>query len=62
MCGNCSSSPHHILETAGRSKPAAFVLTDQCFQAALPAIAEKDCLAIIRVEDAAIGDLVATFI
>ena len=61
MCSNCHDSPHHTLETAGRSKPAAFVLTDQCFPAALPAAAEKDCLSIIRVEDATIDDLVATF-
>ena len=61
MCVNCHDSPHHILETACRSKPAAFVLTDQCFPAALPAAAEKDCLSIIRVEDATIDDLVATF-
>ena len=39
----------------------AFILSDQCFLAALPASGEGDCLAIIWVEDATLGDLVSTF-
>ena len=39
----------------------AFILSDQCFPAALPATEGGDCLAIIRVEDATLGDLVSTF-
>ena len=61
MCGNCCGGPHHILLKDGRSKPSAFILTDQCFPAALSAGGGKECLAIIRVEDATINDLVTTF-
>ena len=60
MCLNCTSGPHHILKKDGQSKPAAFILTDQCFPAALPATDGKDCLAIIRVEDATLNDLTTT--
>ena len=61
MCGNCFGGPHHILVKDGRSKPSAFILRDQCFPVALPAACGKECLAIIRVEDATINDLVTTF-
>ena len=61
MCLNCTSGPHHILKKDGQSKPAAFILTDQCFPVALSAAGGKECLAIIRVEDATINDLVTTF-
>ena len=53
--------PHHILLKDSHSKPSAFILTDQCFPAALSAAGGKECLAIIRVEDATINDLVTTF-
>ena len=61
LYGNCSGGQHHILKNNGRSKPVAFILSDQCFPAALPASREGDCLAVIGVEDAILGDLVSTF-
>ena len=61
LCGNCPGGQHHILKNKGRSKPVAFILSDQCFLAALPSSGEGDCLAVIRVEDATLGDLVSTF-
>ena len=61
VCGNCLVGPHHILHPSGRNEPCCFVVSDQCFPAALPSTTSANCLAIIRVEDATIKDLVATF-
>ena len=58
LCGNCPGGQHHILKNYGHSKSVAFILSDQCFPAALLSSGEGDCLAIIRVEDAT---LVSTF-
>ena len=61
VCGNCLVGPHHILHPSGKNEPCCFVVSDQCFPAALPSSTAANCLAIIRVEDATIKDLVATF-
>ena len=62
-CSNCPNSPHNILEgQVGNSKPCAFILSDQCFPAALPSSSSGDCLAIIRIEDGTLSELTSTFL
>ena len=60
-CYNCDSSPHPIMSANGQSDPTCFILSDQCFPPALPSLTEARCLAIIRVEDASLSDLVKSF-
>ena len=62
LCYNCEHSPHHILKTNSQNDPTCFILSDQCFPPALPSRTDARCLAIIRVEDASLADLVTTFL
>ena len=63
QCSNCPDSPHSIIKNLCRSrKTSAFILSDQCFPPALPSTGGGDCLAIIRVEDATISELISVFL
>ena len=59
-CTNCLIGPHHILHPSARNEPCCFILSNQCFPAALPSVTSSNCLAIVRVEDATLVDLVST--
>ena len=62
-CHNCAGGPHQVLTAAGSSvsSPTCFVLSDQNFPPALPGNGIDNCVAVIRVEDATLRDLVSTF-
>ena len=66
ICSNCCNGSHRVLNRSGNhgpssTGPACFVLSDQCFPAALPSSGIGECLKIIRVEDGSLEDLVTTF-
>ena len=62
-CHNCAGGPHQVLTAAGStgSSPTCFILSDQNFPPALPGNGIDNCVAVIRVEDATLRDLVTTF-
>ena len=62
-CHNCAGGPHQILTAAGQSfsSPTCFILSDQNFPPVLPGNGIDNCVAVIRVEDATLCDLVTTF-
>jgi hypothetical protein len=59
---SCLACPveHSFKEKLDAGLPVAFVLADQSFPSVLPA-AEGDCVVILRVEDALLGELVEAF-
>jgi len=67
ICSNCCNGSHRVLNKSGNTGhsttgPACFVLSDQCFPAALPSSGIGECLKIIRIEDGSLEDLVTTFL
>ena len=64
ICTNCTSGAHSImpLSSQGHSTPVCFFLSYQNFPPALPTAGANCCVAIIRVEDASLNDLVTTFL
>ena len=65
-CTTCEAE-HSILFRAGSSDlagaaPKCFVLADQCFPPALPTSGEGDCLAITRIENGNLNELVGAFL
>ena len=63
-CTNCTSRAHSIMPLSGQghSSPVCLFLSDQNFPPALPTAGTDCCVAIIRVEDASLDDLVGTFL
>jgi len=61
ICVTCPSGPHAAL--AGKEgKPVVFCLADQNFSPAAPADDGKECLRILRVEDASLRELTSEFL
>ena len=60
-CVTCPTGPHSAV--AGREgKPVVFVLADQHFSPAAPAEDGKECMRILRVEDASLRELTTEFL
>jgi hypothetical protein len=61
ICVTCPSGPHSAL--AGKEgKPVVFCLADQHFCPAAPADDGKECMRILRVEDASLRELTSEFL
>jgi len=60
-CVTCQTGPHSAFE--GRDgKPVVFCLADQHFSPAAPAADGKECMRILRVEDASLRELTSEFL
>ncbi len=60
-CVTCQTGPHSALE--GRDgKPVVFCLADQHFSPAAPAADGKECMRILRKEDASLRELTTEFL
>jgi hypothetical protein len=68
ICNTCTGGEHVALHREGDRivvsdlSPAAIVLTDQNFPAAVPVDGEGECLKVFRVEDASPQELVIAFL
>jgi hypothetical protein len=61
ICVTCPSGPHSAL--AGKEgKPVVFCLADQHFSPAAPADDGRECMRILRVEDASLRELTSEFL
>ncbi len=61
ICVTCPAGPHNAL--AGKDgKPVVFCLADQHFSPAAPADDGKECMRILRVEDASLRELTSEFL
>jgi hypothetical protein len=54
-CSNCKDNPGHTI--IGNEGASIFVLSDQCFPAALPAAGAGGCIPILRLENGTVNEL-----
>jgi hypothetical protein len=63
ICNNCTANPaHHILSGVSKDCCSVFVLSDQCFPPAVPALGAGDCINIIRIENGSVNELARLFV
>ncbi len=60
-CVTCQTGPHSAVEGKD-GKPVVFCLADQHFTPAAPAADGKECMRILRVEDASLRELTSEFL
>jgi hypothetical protein len=61
-CNNCKTKPGHAIAGSDADPPPTFVLSDQCFPAALPAAGAGGCIHIIRIENGTVNELAKLFV